>query len=134
MHDESRPKAAPETAPRRASEPQSTAEFIAGCHCWEATAWRLLCSSPHVLDLIGEYTEWTQRKVTSETSAQLSAAGRWTLGVTYEELRERRRLTSVHPCGRCGTQVELCHPLEPWQFEALPDLSWVRCPAHAEAA
>lgn len=129
MNDRSRPKAAPGSG--------GPVDSILGepdCDCLQSFAWRVLCSSPHVLDLIAEYVEWTQRKVISETSAQLSAAGRWTLGLTYAELRERRRLTSVHPCGACGSSVEMTHPLEPWQFDRLPDLSWVRCPAHAEVA
>ncbi|MGH3758256.1 hypothetical protein, partial [Actinophytocola sp.] len=63
------------------------------------------------MSLLGELDEWLRRKTVSETSRQLSAAGNWRPGLTYAELRERRRLTSVHPCGRCGVQVELSHPL-----------------------
>jgi hypothetical protein len=102
---------------------------FARCECTEATAWRMLAASPHILDLLAEWAEWHERRVVSQTHLDLSAAGRWTLGLTYEELRHRRRLTSVHDCGECGTAVELKHPLERWQFDRLPDLSWVRCPA-----
>jgi hypothetical protein len=97
------------------------------CSCVEATAWRMLAESPHILDLLAEWAEWTQRKVVSETSAQLSAAGRWSGGTSYAELRRRRRLTGVERCGACGAQVELELPLPRWQFDLLPDTSWVRC-------
>lgn len=104
------------------------------CDCIEAFAWRWLCQSEHVLDLIREWSEWDRRRVLSETSRELSAAGRWSGGTSYAELERRRRLTSVVPCGRCGRQVELVHPLPERRWRQLPDLTWVRCPDHAEAA
>jgi hypothetical protein len=104
------------------------------CDCIEAVAWRWLCQSGHVLDLIAEWSEWDRRRVASETSQQLSAAGRWSGGTSYAELRRRRRLTSVHPCHICGESVEIVHPMPKAWFDALPRLDFVRCPSHAEAA
>lgn len=97
------------------------------CGCIEATAWRMLAESEHILDLLVEWAEWNDRRVVSQTSRDLSAAGRWSGGTSYEELRRRRRLTGVEECGACGAQVELELPLPRWQFDLLPDTSWVRC-------
>ncbi|MGH3762077.1 hypothetical protein, partial [Actinophytocola sp.] len=106
MKGRSRPEAAPGSG-----GPVGILQGLPDCSCPKARAWDFLCQSTHVLDLLTELDEWLRLKTTSETSSQLSAAGNWRPGLTYAELRERRRLTSVHPCGRCGVQVELSHPL-----------------------
>lgn len=104
------------------------------CDCIEAVAWRMLAESEHILDLLGEWSEWDRRRTDRQTSHDIAAARTWKRGLTYEELRRRRRLTSVHDCAVCGSAVEVEHPLTEEQFAALPRLDWVRCPLHAVAA
>jgi hypothetical protein len=68
-------------------------------------------------------------------SHDLSTATRWSaIGPSHDELVRRRRLTSVLSCGVCGVATEVFHPVQHWQYDRLPDVSWVRCAEHAEVA
>lgn len=82
-----------------------------------------------------------------ELAALLKDAMNWRRLVDWErsqqdawtyvsEVQEARRITSVEWCREpdCGDQVELVHPLPRWCVALLPDLNWVRCDRHREAA
>lgn len=97
-----------------------------------AEAWRMLCSSEHVLNLLAEWIEWDRRRTVRRTSNEISSAYAWRLRAnapTYATLERRRRLTTDAPCGACGTTVTLTHPLPDRYAAQLPDMSWVRCDA-----
>lgn len=118
-------RALPQDDPQR----REAALFAADC-------WRLLMSSPHVSELLGEWVEWMHRRTVREASWAISEAVSWRAVAkhpTYAELARRRRLESVFPCGvpGCGVEVVCVHPLEEWQAARLPDAGWVRCGAHA---
>jgi hypothetical protein len=58
-----------------------------------ADAWRLLNVSPHIADLLLEFTEWLRRKSAREASWAISAAADWRAlsGVpSFAELELRR--------------------------------------------
>jgi hypothetical protein len=58
-----------------------------------ADCWRLLTSSPHVSELLGEWTEWMHRKTARESSWAISAAVDWRAVADtspYAELARRR--------------------------------------------
>jgi hypothetical protein len=97
-----------------------------------AEAWRKLCASQHVADLITEWIEWDRRRTARQTSAAISGARDWRLRAgapTYATLERRRRLTTDAPCGACGATVTLIHPLPDHHAARLPDMTWVRCDA-----
>lgn len=54
-------------------------------------------------------------------------SGHWHQVAAWRDVTSRRQITSVEPCGACGTAVELVHPLPRELYDRLPDLSWVRC-------
>lgn len=56
------------------------------------------------------------------------SAARW---ATFGDERPPGTVTSVLHCGVCGDEVEVRHPILPWQFHRLPDVSWVRCHRYA---
>lgn len=101
----------------------------------DAACWRRLCESPYLAEILAEWVEWDTRRryreaswAVSEGAREMAARG-WTW-LSYAELEKRRRLTSTLPCGHCGTPVTLEHPLPDQHANRLPDVSWVRCPAH----
>ncbi len=58
-----------------------------------AERWRLLTSSPHVVDVLFEFREWCRRAGFRQTSSAVSAAANWAglAGApTYAELARRR--------------------------------------------
>jgi hypothetical protein len=88
-----------------------------------AESWLRFWAGDHLDDLV----DWRIRSISRDLSSSL----RWSkLGPRHAELERRRRITSVLECSACGVAVEVEHPIEPWQFDLLPDTSWVRCAAH----
>jgi hypothetical protein len=78
-------------------------------------------------DFLDDLVDWRMRAISRDLSSSL----RWSkLGPRHAELERLRRIVSVLDCGVCGTATEVVHPIEPWQFDLLPDTSWVRCDAH----
>lgn len=69
-----------------------------------ADCWRLLTSSPHVSELLGEWVEWMHRRTMREASWVISAAEDWKALAspshpTYAELEERRgELSRIYRC------------------------------------
>jgi hypothetical protein len=95
-----------------------------------AHRWHTLLESPHCADLLGEWLEWRQRRDLRQVSHAFSAGLDWQVASrtpAYAELRRRRTLTSTLPCGGCGEQATLTHPLPDHHAALLPDVSWVRC-------
>lgn len=82
-----------------------------------------------------EVDEYFDRSALKQAALVMSAMWqeRHEFQESYAELERRRRLVSILPCAysQCGTEVEFIHPLSDDQAARLPDLSWVRCPAHA---
>ena len=81
-----------------------------------ADSWRLLCSSPHVDDLLFEWVEWLRRLTLREASWRVSSAVEWSSvasGPTYAELASRR-LVFAEP------------PLSPEEIRAKCAASWAR--------
>lgn len=82
---------------------------------WYAACWRRLIESPYIAQILAEWSEWDQRRVLREASWAVSSAAKeraddgWSW-LSYAELEERRRLTSILPCADCGSDVELVHP------------------------
>lgn len=70
--------------------------------CRDAEAWRLLESSPHVAELLGEWIEWDRRRTLSDSTAGMAAAIDWravSTAPTYAELQRRRGGTAgTHRC------------------------------------
>lgn len=81
-----------------------------------ADCWALLMSSPHIADLLAEWTAWAERRMWSESTTAMSAHYDWSTEAskpTYAEL-ERRRNTYDRPA------------LTPQQIRAAADYSWRR--------
>ncbi|MFG1644909.1 hypothetical protein ACGFMK_31895 [Amycolatopsis sp. NPDC049252] len=82
----------------------------------DAAAWRLLNTSPHVVELLAEWIEWDRRRTLRETSHAVSAAADWralAAAPTYAEL-ERRRAVATRPA------------LTPHQIRTQAAASWAR--------
>ncbi|WP_328645302.1 hypothetical protein OHS58_34960 [Amycolatopsis sp. NBC_00348] len=85
----------------------------------DAAAWRLLNTSPHIVELLAEWVEWDRRRTLRETSNAVSAAADWRAlagAPTYAEL-ERRRAAVTRPA------------LTPHQIRAQAAASWARVEA-----
>jgi hypothetical protein len=78
----------------------------------DAAAYRYLCSSPHVAELIAEWFEWDRRRVLNETSRAVATA--WHPGrcVPSYAVLQRRRGTYRTPA------------LTPAQIRAQAAASW----------
>ncbi|MEU0467238.1 hypothetical protein ABZ215_24825 [Amycolatopsis sp. NPDC006131] len=75
--------------PRR----REAVQFAADC-------WRLLTSSPHVAELLGEWVEWMHRRTMREASWRISAAVDWSAvasAPTFAELARRRAVFEGEP-------------------------------------
>jgi hypothetical protein len=104
---------------------------------WQAAeAWRRYWTREAIaerlrreLDLIDRVTLERFKEASADVSRAWDMSARCT-GPSHAELQRRRRLTSWLPCGVCGEQVELVHPLPDDLAEHLPDASRVRCRAH----
>jgi hypothetical protein len=97
--------------------------------CW-ALWW-----SPASVSYRAEQAERAYAERIRAVSHDLSTATRWSaIGPSHTELVRRRRLTSVLPCGLCGEDTEVEHPLPPEHYAALPSTHWVRCANHAAVA
>lgn len=92
-----------ETRPRgvgagssRPGGPGSILAFWADiCDCSEATAWRMLCESEHIVDLLANWSEWDRRRGQRDVSNAFSVPDReyWRLRAgapTYTEIQRRR--------------------------------------------
>lgn len=114
----------------RRSQQQDNPPFRA-CDCPEAElVWALLAGEAPAPDTAG----WRALFDLAEAIAlrklaairPLLVASDMDASITNRYV-ERTRITSVEPCGSCGAQVELVHPLPREQYDLLPDLTWVRC-------
>lgn len=76
------------------------------CDCREATSWRILTSSPHVWDLISEWSEWCERGRARDVSNAFSGPeGYWRLKAgapSYDELERRRNTVEIPEWAKAG--------------------------------
>jgi hypothetical protein len=102
-----------------ADDPRRHAALVHAAECW-----RLLCSSPHLADLLAEWQEWLARRTFSQTSSAISAAADWrglASAPTYAEI-DRRRNTYTTPA------------LTPEQIRARAAQSWAALDTERAAA
>lgn len=94
-----------------------------------ATSWWRFWETDHLADLLDRET---YRRIRA-ASHNLSGAATWSAtGPAFKELQRRRRLISMLPCGVCNGDVVVEHPMPQWQYDRLPDISWVRCAEHID--